>query len=148
MSLKFFKRSIFAGLFMLMSSSLFAHGLVVNPPARNANCGVDEKPDNATSADCIAAFAEDFNGGYQFMSVLTHDVGRQGVTPLPNNVCGFDSETWDNYNNGSTTPWDRPGIQDNSMLFGIFSGDHTLMILKSLFLTSLSQIFNIKKVLH
>jgi PKD repeat protein len=40
------------------------------------------------------------------MSVLTHDVGRQGVTPLPTNICGFDSETWDNYNNGNTTPWD------------------------------------------
>ena len=38
------------------------------------------------------------------MSVLTHDVGRAGVTPLPQNVCSFDSETF----NGQVTPWDTP----------------------------------------
>ncbi len=110
MSPKYIKTVFVALLMGLSSTALLAHGLVVNPPARNSNCGVDEKPDNATSADCIAAFADDFNGGYQFMSVLTHDVGRQGVTPLPQNVCGFDSETWDSYNNGSTTPWDKAGV--------------------------------------
>jgi chitin-binding protein len=86
----------------------YGHGLMLNPPARNAVCGLpeDQKPHNASIPACIDAFAVDNQGGYQFMSVLTHDVGRQGVTPLPTNVCGFNSETWDNYNNGNTTPWD------------------------------------------
>ncbi len=95
---------------MTFSVPSFGHGLMVEPPSRNATCGMptDQRPDNATNPVCIDAFAQDQNGGYQFMSVLTHDVGRQGVTPLPGNVCGFDSETWDNYNNGNTTPWDLP----------------------------------------
>jgi chitin-binding protein len=41
--------------------------------------------------------------GYQFMSVLTHTTGRQGVGPRQN-VCGFNSETW----NGRATVWDQP----------------------------------------
>lgn len=88
----------------------YGHGLMVDPPARNAVCGMaeDQKPHNATNPACVEAFANDKNGGYQFMSVLTHDVGRQGVSPLPANVCGFNSETWDNNNNGNTTPWDLP----------------------------------------
>ncbi len=92
----------------LFSGASFGHGLMVSPPARNAVCGLpeDQKPHNATIPACVDAFAVDNQGGYQFMSVLTHDVGRQGVTPLPSNVCGFNSETWDNYNNGNTTPWD------------------------------------------
>ncbi len=92
----------------LFSGASYGHGLMLNPPARNAVCGLpeDQKPHNATIPACIDAFAVDNQGGYQFMSVLTHDVGRQGVTPLPTNVCGFNSETWDNYNNGNTTPWD------------------------------------------
>ncbi len=99
-----------ATLLTLSSGSAFGHGLMVDPPSRNATCGLaeDQKPHNATNPACVEAFANDQNGGYQFMSVLTHDVGRQGVTPLPGNVCGFDSETWDNYNNGNTTPWDLP----------------------------------------
>ena len=93
-----------------LSSTAFGHGWMEEPPARNQWCGGDpaQRPDNATLPACIEAFANDQNGGYQFMSVLTHDVGRQGVTPLPENVCGFNSETWDSYNNGSTTPWDLP----------------------------------------
>jgi len=93
-----------------LSGSAFGHGWMEEPPARNQWCGGDpaQRPDNTTIPACIEAFANDSNGGYQFMSVLTHDVGRQGVTPLPGNVCGFDSETWDNYNNGNTTPWDLP----------------------------------------
>ncbi|MBF7072105.1 cellulose binding domain-containing protein [Glaciecola sp. MH2013] len=94
----------------LYSAQAFSHGLIVQPASRNATCGLpeDQKPHNATIQACIDAFQADQNGGYQFMSVLTHDVGRQGVTPLPENVCGFNSETWDNYNNGNTTPWDLP----------------------------------------
>jgi len=99
-----------AAILMAYSSLSHGHGLMVDPPARNAFCGLaeDQKPHNATNPACVAAFANDMNGGYQFMSVLTHDVGRQGVTPLPSNVCGFNSETWDNNNNGNTTPWDLP----------------------------------------
>ena len=94
----------------LLSTVAYGHGLMVQPPSRNATCGMpeDQKPHNATNPACIEAFQDDSNGGYQFMSVLTHDVGRQGVSPLPKNVCGFDSETWDNNNNGNTTPWDKP----------------------------------------
>lgn len=93
-----------------LNGAVHGHGLMVDPPARNAVCGMaeDQRPHNATKAACIEAFAEDKNGGYQFMSVLTHDVGRQGVSPLPQNVCGFNSETWDNNNNGNRTPWDLP----------------------------------------
>lgn len=99
-----------AALLTCFSGITHGHGLMVDPPARNAVCGLpeDQKPHNATNPACIEAFKNDMNGGYQFMSVLTHDVGRQGVTPLPSNVCGFDSETWDNNNNGNTTPWDVP----------------------------------------
>lgn len=61
-------------------------------------------------SECSEAFAQDWNGGYQFMSVLTHDLGRGGsmgsVAELPTNVCGFDSETWA----GGPTPWDRTGV--------------------------------------
>ena len=97
-------------LLTMISGNAFGHGLMVDPPSRNATCGLaeDQKPHNATIPACIEAFQNDQNGGYQFMSVLTHDVGRQGVSPLPGNVCGFDSETWDSYNNGNTTPWDLP----------------------------------------
>ncbi len=99
-----------AALLSCYSGISHGHGLMVNPPSRNATCGLpeDQKPHNATNPACIAAFEDDMNGGYQFMSVLTHDVGRQGVSPLPANVCGFNSETWDNNNNGNTTPWDLP----------------------------------------
>ncbi|MEM7587028.1 MAG: lytic polysaccharide monooxygenase [Acidobacteriota bacterium] len=88
---------------------LLGHGLMEEPASRNWFCGAITKPDqvaNGTAAYpvCGDAFATDFNGGYSFMSVLTHDVGRAGVTPLPVHVCGFGSETW----NGGATPWDTP----------------------------------------
>ncbi len=85
---------------------VIGHGLMIDPPARNAVCGLaeDQKPHNATHPACRDAFASDQAGGYEFMSVLTHDIGRKGVTPLPTNVCGFNSETWDDRNN--FTPWD------------------------------------------
>lgn len=89
---------------LLTASITFGHGLMVDPPSRNAHCGLNEKPHNATTQGCIDAFAQDSNGGYQFMSVLTHDVGRTGVDPLPPHVCGFGSETFQ----GGPTPWDTP----------------------------------------
>lgn len=87
-----------------ISAASLGHGLISEPPSRNWLCGATTKPHEAPpSSACGQAFAGDMNGGYQFMSVLTHDVGRKGVTPLPGNVCGFDSETW----NGGATPWDK-----------------------------------------
>ena len=85
----------------------YSHGLVEEPPSRNWLCGAITKPDEVANGtaeypECGDAFANDFNGGYQFMSVLTHDVGRAGVSPLPDYVCGFGSETF----NGGATPWD------------------------------------------
>jgi len=91
-------------LFCSITSFVFGHGLVVDPPSRNALCGLNEKPDNATTQACIDAFKNDPNGGYQFMSVLTHTEGRAVATTLPENVCSFDSEVW----SGASTPWDVP----------------------------------------
>ncbi len=95
----------FAFLFISISYA-FGHGLVVDPPSRAAYCGLNEKPDNATTAACVEAFAaaEDSQAGYKYMSILTHTEGRAAATVLPANVCSFDSETW----NGAVTPWDVP----------------------------------------
>ncbi|MCW7537957.1 lytic polysaccharide monooxygenase [Aquabacterium sp. A7-Y] len=83
-----------------------AHGLIQDPPSRNWFCGAVTKPDHSGSAaqhpECAQAFASDPSGGYNFMSVLTHTRGRTAATPLPKNVCGFDSESW----KGGATPWD------------------------------------------
>ncbi len=88
-----------------------AHGLVQDPPSRNWFCGFITKPDEIGSPrarypECAGAFqgTSSSAGGYQFMSVLTHARGRQAVRPLPANVCGFNSES---FNNGAT-PWDAP----------------------------------------
>ena len=85
----------------------YGHGLIEDPPARNWFCGAVTKPDEVLYGtpeypQCAGAFASDFQGGYQFMSVLTHARGRASVTPLPPYVCGFGSETW----RGGATPWD------------------------------------------
>ena len=98
-----------SALLLPVTQTAFAHGLVDDPPSRNWFCGVETKPDQALygdpeHAECADAFENDQDGGYQFMSVLTHDRGSAEVEPLPDNVCGFDSETWD----GGSTPWDEP----------------------------------------
>lgn len=85
-----------------LAGQVHAHGLMTDPPARNAHCGLNEPADRATTAACVEAAAADANGLYSYMSVLTHDIGRQGGPS--NNVCGFDSETW----GGGATPWDLP----------------------------------------
>lgn len=90
------------------SSVAFGHGYVDSPGARNYYCGAVTKPDEAANgtaeyAECGDAFANDFQGGYQYMSVLNHHEGRKVLGPVTNNVCGFDSETW----NGGRTPWDE-----------------------------------------
>lgn len=100
-----YQKVLFGVLVLMLSATAIGHGLMSEPASRNWFCGAITKPDTAQPGSaCAQAFAGDFNGGYQFMSVLTHDIGRKGVTPLPNNVCGFDSETW----NGGATPWDNP----------------------------------------
>ncbi len=90
------------------AGSIAAHGLIQEPASRNWLCGAVTKPDQADRGEgppvCRDAFADTNQTGYQFMSVLTHARGRAVVTPLPKNVCGFDSETW----NGGATPWDKP----------------------------------------
>jgi len=91
-----------------ISTYSFAHGLMQSPAARNQFCGVLTKPHQATNGEglypiCAEAFVDDFTGGYNFMSVLTHAEGRKVVTPLSSNVCGFDAETWQ----GGETPWDK-----------------------------------------
>ncbi|MCX2783047.1 lytic polysaccharide monooxygenase [Microbulbifer thermotolerans] len=99
-----YQKSLLSAWALALSAGAFGHGLMSEPASRNWFCGAITKPDTAEPGSaCAQAFADDFNGGYQFMSVLTHDVGRKGVTPLPANVCGFDSETW----NGGATPWDK-----------------------------------------
>jgi chitin-binding protein len=92
-----------------LASAALGHGLVQDPPSRNWVCGFATKPDEsgtprAKTPECAAAFEGTGSGGYQFMSVLTHARGRAAVTPLPQNVCGFNSETFA----GGATPWDKP----------------------------------------
>ncbi len=93
----------------LMLGGVWGHGLVESPPARNWFCGAVTKPDHiinnvAQYPQCEEPFQLDSNAGYQFMSVLTHAQGRSVVTPLPANVCGFDSESF----NFGETVWDVP----------------------------------------
>ncbi|BBM04018.1 lytic polysaccharide monooxygenase [Microbulbifer sp. GL-2] len=95
-------RATSVGALLLVSTTVFSHGLIQEPKSRNQLCGVEIKPDQASGTICEEAFASDHLGGYQFMSVLTHTQGRSVVKQLPERVCGFDSETW----NGGPTPWD------------------------------------------
>jgi len=105
--------SILKPLFGLACSQIFAvsawgHGLMQSPPSRNWFCGATTKPDHIWNGTaqypvCGDAFASDPNGGYNFMSVLTHTRGRAAVKPLPAHVCGFGSESWQ----GRATPWDQ-----------------------------------------
>ncbi len=54
---------------------------------------------------CTEAFSdEDEALNYEFMSVLSHSQGRSVESPLPKNVCGFDSEMF----GYGRTPWDKP----------------------------------------
>ncbi|MDC0714519.1 lytic polysaccharide monooxygenase [Stigmatella sp. ncwal1] len=104
---KLAKTWLVLGLTLGVVSVGHSHGLIQEPPSRNWYCGVVTKPDEVGRpgeyAECADAFSSDPNGGYQFMSVLTHAQGRAVVTPLPPHVCGFGSETW----SGGATPWDK-----------------------------------------
>jgi len=103
------KYYLFILLSLLFSANTFAHGLMESPASRNWICGAVTKPDQvdngtAQTPICGEAFAVNPIAGYSFMSVLTHNLGRASVTPLPDNVCSFGSETW----KGAVTPWDMP----------------------------------------
>jgi len=103
-------RAMFLCVFAMLSQSVFAHGLVQDPPARNWFCGAITKPDHVANGVaqypvCGNAFTAPgvrMEDGYSFMSVLTHTTGRAGIGPRTN-VCGFNSETW----NGAATVWDQ-----------------------------------------
>lgn len=98
-------------LLLLLGGSVHAHGLIQDPPARNWFCGAITKPDQVAQGtaqypvcgDAFNAAGMSSTDGYSFMSVLTHTTGRNGVGPREN-VCGFNSETW----NGRATVWDQP----------------------------------------
>jgi chitin-binding protein len=104
-------RRIVTWLLLFSSFSVFGHGLVQEPASRNWFCGAITKPDhvaNGTAQYPVCGNAFNAPGleptaGYSFMSVLTHTTGRAGVGPRQN-VCSFNSETW----NGAATPWDQP----------------------------------------
>ncbi len=103
------KNLIFASAFIFLSVLAFGHGLIQEPPSRNWICGATTKPDQVAQGSaefpiCSTAFAQDPIAPYNYMAVLTHTLGRADVSPLPQNVCSFDSESWD----GQTTPWDVP----------------------------------------
>jgi len=91
-----------ATLFAFVASNAIGHGLMVDPPSRNAICGLSEQADNATTPACVDALANSGTQSYEFMSVLTHDIGRKGSRS--EHVCSFDSESW----NESETAWDKP----------------------------------------
>jgi chitin-binding protein len=105
------KALVLAALVLGPPSAVLAHGLMVDPPARNAYCGLVTKPDQVANGTaqypvCGQAFGAtgvDPQAGYSFMSVLTHTQGY-AVLGARTNVCSFDSETW----KGAPTPWDQP----------------------------------------
>jgi len=94
---------------LLIAPLALGHGAMQDPPARNYFCGAITSPDEALFGNpeypqCADAFAFDQQQGYNFMSVLTHAEGRSVVSPLPQNVCGFDSESF----GFGETVWDQP----------------------------------------
>lgn len=103
-------RTMLLAALLLTMGGAYGHGLIQDPPSRNWFCGAITKPDQVSNGTaqypvCGQAFSAsgvDPNAGYSFMSVLTHTTGRSGVGPRQN-VCSFNSETW----NGAATPWDQ-----------------------------------------
>ncbi|HYD41729.1 MAG TPA: lytic polysaccharide monooxygenase [Anaeromyxobacter sp.] len=97
---------LLAASLVLAPGGALAHGLMTDPPSRNARCGMTIKPDQAAGTICNEAFRApgvDPNTGYNFMSVLTHTTGYAGVGARTN-VCSFNAEPW----SGAATPWDQP----------------------------------------
>src|SRR5690625_6325235 len=76
----YYYKTLMGSLAVMLSASVFGHGLISEPASRNWTCGAITKPDQAQPGSiCAQAFEDDFNGGYQFMSVLTHTQGRAVV---------------------------------------------------------------------
>jgi Lytic polysaccharide mono-oxygenase, cellulose-degrading/N-acetylglucosamine binding protein domain 2/Fibronectin type III domain len=104
-------RALAICLLLGIANNSFGHGLISEPASRNWFCGAITKPDQVANGTaqfpvCGNAFTApgiQFEWGYSFMSVLTHTTGRAGIGPREN-VCGFNSETW----NGVPTVWDQP----------------------------------------
>jgi predicted carbohydrate-binding protein with CBM5 and CBM33 domain len=96
---------------LALPGAVLAHGLMTDPPARNAFCGYLTKPDQVANGtaqfpvcgDAFNAAGVNPQAGYSFMAVLTHTQGYAVVGPRTN-VCSFNSETW----SGAATPWDQP----------------------------------------
>src|SRR6187431_1455898 len=133
MNKKFIKNAGLGVVMLAFSALSFGHGFVDSPGARNYFCGKVTKPDEVANGVakypvCGDAFANDFNGGYSYMSVLNHHQGRKALGPVTKNVCGFDSETW----KGGKTPWDNAinwpvnNINSGSLVFSwdISNGPH------------------------
>ena len=133
MNKNFIKSSVLGAVLLTFSAMSFGHGFVDSPGARNYFCGKITKPDEVANGTarypvCGDAFANDFNGGYSYMSVLNHHQGRKVLGPSTKNVCGFDSETWQ----GGKTPWDNAinwpvnNINSGSQVFSwdISNGPH------------------------
>lgn len=127
------QKSGLGAMLLMFSAVTFSHGFVDSPGARNYFCGKVTKPDEVANGVakypvCGDAFATDPNGGYSYMSVLTHHQGRKVLGPVAKNVCSFDSETW----GGAKTPWDNSinwpvnNINSGSLTFSwdISNGPH------------------------
>nr|HAT8714827.1 hypothetical protein [Legionella jordanis] len=110
-------------LMLLPASVAFSHGVIESPPSREQFCGVESKPDEIfkdkmTHEECrpimTKADGSMDNSVYNFMSVLTHTIGRSNkpIDQLPAYVCGFGSENW----GGGKTPWDRANNWPTSLL--------------------------------
>lgn len=120
------RKSVFCNLLsliaLLFSCNLYAHGVIESPPSRQQFCGVETKPHDiygtVTHEKCRPILTKEDgtmdNSIYNFMGVLTHTTGKQGRSAdnLPQNVCGFNSETW----GGGKTPWDKANDWPTSLI--------------------------------
>lgn len=99
---------------IILLNQSYAHGVIESPASRQQFCGVESKPDEIfrdkmTHEKCRPIMRKEDgsmeNSVYNFMSVLTHTIGRstKPVAQLPQHVCGFASENW----GGGKTPWDK-----------------------------------------
>ncbi|STY29627.1 chitin-binding protein [Legionella wadsworthii] len=123
----------------VFSFSVYAHGVIESPPSREQFCGVESKPDEIykdkmTHEKCRPIMTNPDgslnNSVYNFMAVLTHNIGRSNlpIDQLPVHVCGFNSEMW----GGGKTPWDSAidwptaqiGSGEQKFIWNISWGNH------------------------